>query len=341
MLNNEDEIVNNKTDEQYFYDEMNYIIEKNNKSIENIKNSNLEHDKIEYVCEIFQENIKNANENYEKKINELKTRSNEENKEDIKIVLRGLNWDQDNINTLNIWIKECNMQKFTYEYVLDKITYKSKTIKIILLILAAVQILINVSNLGLDKNSYENINLGINILTSILSTITFIMTHFVIIVQFEENIKAYSTYCKDIELFLGNIISIASMKIELRPDGNQYILTNSEIYSDIYQKSPHIEKKYWIDANKAYQSCIKSINNGEDNYYARKKIIFNVYAVGNKTENIHAETDASTKEQQIDVLPVNNIYSLKNNMTIKKITTQGIPHSKEYDNVINMEMVKF
>ena len=273
----------NKSDESRILDEMNQIIEKSQKNIFSVTNSNMNKEDIGSICAKLRADIETTKVIYQSKINAMKQGFLPEGTQsdltlpDFTMTKRGTNWDQGNINTMNIWIKECNMQQFVYEFVLDKITKKSVLIKLLILIFCAIQTLVSCSNLGIDETEHKEVIAAIKICIPIISMITYILSHFVAISQFEDNIKAYTLYSNDIEIFLGNIISIASMKIELRPDGDEFILKNADIYAELNRRSPHIQQSMWQKGIKIYNQYMDSIENGNDNFHSRKKRVFNEY----------------------------------------------------------------
>lgn len=345
------------TNESMILDEMNRIIEKIQKSINSITNSNMSQEDAADICAKLQADIETTKVIYQSKINTM----NQINESDIILpdfstTKRGTNWDQGNINTMDIWIKECNMQQFVYEFVLDKITKKSISTKIWILIFCAIQTLISCSNLGIDEIEHPNVIMGIKICIPVISLITYVLSHIVTIAQYEDNIRAYTQYSNDIETFIGSIISVASIKIELRPDGDEFILKNSEIYSEINRRSPHIRQSLWQQGIKTYNQYISSIENGNDNFHSRKKRVFNTYVRSEDVQEQYspddeylAINDNENENENMNALkPLNQrdlteLVQKRHTVLNKKPNkiSQKRPITNESYKQINVEMIKF
>jgi hypothetical protein len=198
------------------------------------------------------------------------------------------NWDDENINTVNMWLKEGNKQEFIYESVLEKIVHKSKRIKIILLIITAIQSLVTISNLGLDETKDYALILSIKILMTILATISYILTQIMSIEKFEDIIKEYTLYTDNIGNFLSVIFATADLKPELRQNGDDFILNNRETYADIYKNSPYMKQSYWLQGIEEYNKYIETIDVDAHNHRSRKRKIFDDYAkMNNNNININ------------------------------------------------------
>lgn len=172
----------------------------------------------------------------------------------------GINWDESNINTLNVWIKECNKQQFIYESVLETVITQAKIFKIFILILCAVQSVVTVTNLGLNEVDHYYAVWFIKVFVSVVSAITYILTQIMTLEKFEELVKNYTLYIESLDIFMSNMVSMADIKIELRPDGDKFILENKETYSMLYRKSPYIKKSYWEQGMKNYINYLKTIS---------------------------------------------------------------------------------
>lgn len=188
----------------------------------------------------------------------------------------GMNWDESNIKTIELWIKDCNKQDYIYDYALDKIKDRSNYVKLILLILSTSTMLITTSNLGLNVN--ENITWVYKIFLAVISTLTYGLTSYQKMENFDDTIEKYTRYTDKISIFLANIISISEIKLELRPDGDQYIMENRKIYTDIYRECPYIKQSYWQEGIISYNNYILSIDNSQ---CSRKRNIISKYI--NKT----------------------------------------------------------
>jgi hypothetical protein len=115
-----------------------------------------------------------------------------------------------------------------------------------------------VSNLGINRTEHPTIVLVINIFTSIIATVVSVLIQYMIQEGYEDNIKSYTIYSESIGKFLSNLISIAELKIGLRPDGDEFIISNKDSYSDIYSKSPYIDRSQWENGIKEYNTYISS-----------------------------------------------------------------------------------
>lgn len=225
----------------------------------------------------------------------------------------GVNWDDGNITTLNTWIKESNEQQFVYDLTLDMIVKKSKLIKTIILIISAIQTLISVSNLGINGTEHPTIVLVINIFTSVIATVVSVLTQYTIQEGYEDNIKSYTVYSENIGNFLSGLVSTAELKIGLRPDGDVFILSNKDSYSDIFSKSPYIDRSQWENGIKKYNSYISSSTTNANrgigfdsigsNYFARKMKAYSSYILsnGNQHDTFPAITPTTTVRPQSSV----------------------------------------
>jgi hypothetical protein len=308
-----------------FSNELNQIIERNNKSIISTMNSNMSKEDIENICGKLQTDSDTAKRIYGMKIEsdlilpKLSTK-------------KGTNWDSGNIETMSTWIKECNMQQFVYEYTLDKITKKSVLIKILILVFCAIQTLISCSNLGINENEHPDVITAIKICIPIISMITYILSHVVAIAQFEDNIKAYTLYSNDIETFLNNIISVASMKIELRPDGDEFILRNAEVYAELNRRSPRISQSMWQRGMALYDQYT---NNNEKSTRSRKKRIFSEYmaedAHGQSEQEVLEvlEQDQEVLEQDQDALHQINEQHLDETQRLKPLNQRDLTQAND------------
>jgi len=208
---------------------------------------------------------------------ETKTPNNSSNENNLPIKN---DWDYINENTLHLWIQDCDKKRYTYDYALEKLIEKSKFIKITLLIFSAIQTLLSVSILGITGLS-ETTTLCINIILSILSSIIYTFNQYSNIVKFDEMIKIYTIYIENLSDFLSNIVSVADMKSELRPNGNTYIIDKSNIYSSLYKNAPNLDHKLMLKALKEYDKY--SLNNDleKGNYLVQKSCNLKKYIVKN------------------------------------------------------------
>lgn len=190
-------------------------------------------------------------------------------------------WDEYNTKTLERWIMECNKQEYIYDSVLEKIKERSKYIKLVLMIITTITMLITTSGLGLNENSNIYIYWTYKILLTVLSTITYGLTSYQKLENYDDIIERYIRYTDKIGNFLASIISISDIKKELRPDGNKYIMDNRKIYSDIYRESPYINQSQWMEGILAYNNYIINIDN---NYSSRKRNDISKY-VNKKLDN--------------------------------------------------------
>ncbi|VBB18965.1 hypothetical protein YASMINEVIRUS_1497 [Yasminevirus sp. GU-2018] len=281
-------------------EEMNTSIDKDTKRIESLeKNEHIpDSDKADLIA-AFNSSIASAKKNYHDKMDMLKKELAKKQKElEVEETTgRGKNWDSGNITTLNTWIKECNKQQFIYEAVLEKIMDKSKTIKVIMLVLCAVQSLITVSNLGISENANPYLIWTIKILLSVISALTYILTQVMTLEKFEDVIKRYTLYTDSLDNFLSTMVSTADVKVELRPDGDKFILENKDTYAKIYRESPYIKQSYWKEGIADYNEYLESTEMG-NNYHARKRRVYDKFAVMNSecAQNTGLSTAQSTAQ---------------------------------------------
>jgi hypothetical protein len=190
------------------------------------------------------------------------------------------NWDSVNDETLHLWIQDCDKKRFTYDYSLDKLIEKSKCMKITLLIFSAIQTLLTVSILGLTGLS-ETTTLCINVINSILAAIIYSLNQYSGIAKFDDTIKIYTIYIENVSDFLSNIVSVADMKSELRPNGNTYILEKSNVYSTLYKNAPNLDHKQMLEAIKEYEKYSKNNDLEKGNYLLQKSFNFKKYIIKN------------------------------------------------------------
>ena len=171
---------------------------------------------------------------------------------------KGYTWDTDNIITINKWKTECEKNQFVYSNTLDVLLSKSKKIKIIMIVLTALQSFIAISDLGINNDASQNLIWTIKILTSVISTTTFILTQYLTLQKYDDDIKNITDYLTHLGLFLKQITLVINIKNELRPDGNKYITENEKTFLDIQSKcpvlSPQIYQKYLVE----YENFIKT-----------------------------------------------------------------------------------
>jgi hypothetical protein len=269
------------------------------------------------ILSSLESNLVETKNYYQTRINSIRNELDLKQKElaDRQTTKQGMNWDKGNIITLHTWIKDCNKQQFIYDSVLDKLVSRSTNIKIALLILCAIQSLISVSNLGINTEANPYLVWSIKIMLSIVGTIVYILTQYMTLQKFEDFIKSYTSYTENIGLFLSNIASMADIKIDLRPDGNKYILDNKESYTSIFSNSPHISQSDWKDSIDEYNAYLKNASNS-NNYHTRKRRAYTCYVV---TEHSDNNTD-TTKKQSVQTDGGN--IDTNNNILVKKINTR-------------------
>ena len=187
---------------------------------------------------------------------------------------RGKNWDSGNTKTLNEWIQYCNKQHYIYDYAIDMIMRKSKIVKIMSLILSALQSFVTVSNISVSDQVSPYLSWTFKIVTSIIAGLMFICNQYTVIVKIDDIIKSYTSYAETINNFLSIIVSTHDMKKELRPDGNKFILQNNSIYINICKTAPHIDQRYWIDGMKQYNNYCANVDTENGNYLLNKSRIY-------------------------------------------------------------------
>jgi len=138
---------------------------------------------------------------------------------------------------------------------------KSKNIKLIMIILTAIQSLIAISNLGINNNVSESIIWTIKVLTSIISTVSFILTQYLTLQKYDDDIKNITDYLIHLKLFLKEITIISNIKNELRPNGDKYITDSEKTYLDIQSKSPSISSKIYQDNLQLFEKFMKENKN--------------------------------------------------------------------------------
>lgn len=195
--------------------------------------------------------------------------------------IQGTNWDNSNIKTIDLWIRECNKQEYIYESVLEKIKDRSNYVKLLLLIISTITMLLTTSGFGLNENSNIYVSWLYKISLAILSTVTYGLTSYQKLENYDDIIEKYTRYTDKISIFLANIVSMSEIKPELRPDGDKYIIENRKIYSDIYRESPYIKQSYWKDGIISYDNYIVNIDNS---HCSRKRNNMSKY-INNSKDN--------------------------------------------------------
>ena len=95
--------------------------------------------------------------------------------------------------------------------------------------------------------------------------------------KFEDTIQQYTLYTQLLDNFLSTIVSTANIKLDLRPNGDKFILENSIAYSKIYRDSPYIDQEYWKDGIVDYNEYLACTITG-NNYHARKRRVYDKFA---------------------------------------------------------------
>ena len=236
-----------------YHSEINVIIQ-DVKIPQNIKDENIKEIKImiqhkkKYYNELIEnieEQIKNYKKDYEIYVNDKK----------------GYTWDTDNNITIQKWKLECDRNHFIYSNILEILMKKSKNIKLIMIILTAIQSLIAISNLGINNNVSESIIWTIKVLTSIISTVSFILTQYLTLQKYDDDIKNITDYLIHLKLFLKEITIISNIKNELRPNGDKYITDSEKTYLDIQSKSPSISPQIYQNNLQLFEKFMKENKN--------------------------------------------------------------------------------
>jgi len=202
--------------------------------------------------------------------------------EEKDIEIHGTNWDNSNTKTLELWIKECNKQEYIYDSILEKIKERSKFVKLLLMIISTITMLLTTSGLGLSENSNIYLYWTYKILIAVLSTITYGLTSYQKLENYDDIIEQYTRYTDKIGNFLASIVSISEIKKTLRPDGDKYIIDNRKIYSDIYRESPYIKHSHWKKGIVSYNNYVLNIDN---DYCSRKRNDIAKYININSNDN--------------------------------------------------------
>ena len=236
-----------------YHGEINVIIQDVNIP-QNVKDENIKEIKImiqhkkNYYNELIgniEEQIKNYKKDYEIYVNDKK----------------GYTWDNDNNITIQKWKLESERNHFIYSNILEILMKKSKNIKLLMIILTAIQSLIAISNLGINNNVSESIIWTIKVLTSIISTVSFILTQYLTLQKYDDDIKNTTDYLIHLKLFLKEITIISNIKNELRPNGDKYITDSEKTYLDIQSKSPLISSQIYQDNLQLFEKFMKANKN--------------------------------------------------------------------------------
>jgi hypothetical protein len=187
-------------------------------------------------------------------------------------------WGPANTRTVGKWIKESNMQNFIYERIREKMQRKFKRLTLLIMVLSGIQSLLNVSNFGLSEEDYPTIVLVLKIIVTVISTFTFIVTTYIKDSKIEEIIQSYTSYIERLENFLSNLVTIADVKPELRPDGDVFVSENRETYAGIYRDSPYISKGYWNTGMSDYKSYVLDADPEKELYCSRKRSNYAFFA---------------------------------------------------------------
>lgn len=235
---------------------------------------------------------------------------------------KGTNWDADNISTLNEWIVDCNKQQFIYDYVLDKILSKSKIVKILMLILCAVQSLISVSNLGVGDDTNVYMVWSFKIVLSVTSALSYILTQYMTLEKYEDIIKSYTSYTESLGNFLSDLTATSDIKPGLRPDGDKFILDHKDVYTNIFEKSPYMAQSDWTQAIAQYAIYLKNIDNGTDDYHGRKRNAYSRYVIDPATGQ-PSSRPTSPVANQTTTIPVTKPLTQPSTTTTPSTQTTG------------------
>lgn len=192
---------------------------------------------------------------------------------------KGINWDSHNIDTLSNWIVECNKQQFIYDYVLDKTLTTSHNVKIFMLLMSAIQIIISVVNLGVANSQNLYVIWSFKIILATVSTLIYAATQYTVIQKYDEIIKSYTSYTENLGKFLNELTMVSDIKLELRPNGDKFILDNEALFTSICQKCPFMAQSNWKQAMSNYTSYINNLGSGADDYNGRNRRVYDKYVL--------------------------------------------------------------
>lgn len=272
-------------EQETLIDNMNTMLLKASKDIADVSNnSNIGKDDKDNLIMSLKNSMEQHKQIYQTKIDDIKTTI--ESKQKIMTAqlkdTQGTNWDDENNQTLQKWIQDCNKQHFIYDYVLSNVISRSQMLKVIILVITALQSLFSASNLGVSDSKYYII-LTLKIVLLIMSTAAYICTQYYSLADYDSIIKNYTSYTENLNTFLTNLVMVAEMKSELRPDGDTFILNNRGTYTDLYSKNPYMKQSDWNAGMKAYQSYLMSLSADDkntNNYVGRNRTVYNKYASG-------------------------------------------------------------
>jgi hypothetical protein len=167
------------------------------------------------------------------------------------------NWTKDNKDTLTNWANSLSQASFVYQYAKDK--KKNKLTKISLgsfIITGIATLFAGVSSLALtsEDDPYPTIALAFSVtvfcLNSSATVINGIITK---IYKLDHTVESYTKYIERIDILYAKLSIQNDLSPDLRKEANQYILKQSNKYSELIQKCPDIEPKLYEEASKEYQ----------------------------------------------------------------------------------------
>lgn len=241
------------------------------------KGSQLNEELINYLFHLHKQQIEKAS-----------SKNNEHNSRSYSLEGRGTNWDISNNITVNKWITECEKQNYLYDRVLDNIRSEYNKISLLIFIIVAITSAFEYIQIGLSQTTYPQIYFAIKIILIILTTLTTIFTGYVQISNFSERMEVLKGYTGRLANFLSNLISEMSMKPELRKDGNDFILQNTEIYNGLYRDSPFIKENDYKKGIELYNKFIEphNLETGQAiDYSQRNRIKLNSIVIKNKNQD--------------------------------------------------------
>jgi hypothetical protein len=179
-------------------------------------------------------------------------------------------WNDDNQSTLSKWIIECEKRLYVYRKVLDICQNHNNRMTLISKVFGYMLSLTNSLQTVLDPTT--TFSFILRIVNVILSISNSCIIEYQKNEQHNNNIKSYADYIKDTDTFLSRIKSIDSIKnLELRPNGDEFILSNRELYENIQRNAPHLTRNQWRTHVKEFvkhRKVSRSIHDANsDDYY--------------------------------------------------------------------------
>jgi hypothetical protein len=167
-------------------------------------------------------------------------------------------WSSDNIALLTAWDEQTTKSLFIYEYILEK--YRTKLNKWLIMTLVCTSIsalLAGVSSALSAVGTYMWIVFAFNIAIVMVSVIGSFVNGYISMEGWPDLVTTISGYSEKLNSFLCIIKTEAILPLTLRQKGNDFVVKENSIYTDLMQKSPQIDLSDYLEASDKFNTITK------------------------------------------------------------------------------------